>query len=90
MFFQLITIFVGVGMGCLASLIAARKTIASNRSNEWPENEKSDALSRPVFHWTVVHIRDDVGMIFSLLIVTNALLAGILAALLLSLTGLKY
>ena len=32
-------------------------------------------------NWTIAHVRDDVGSIYGLLCVTNALLAGVLAAL---------
>lgn len=56
-------------------------TLASNRAVEFPENEKSDPLSKQQIDWTVVHVRDDLGCIANYLVMTNALLAGILAVL---------
>jgi hypothetical protein len=45
--------------------------------------EKSEPLAEPIIHWTIAHIRDDIGSIFVVLTITNGLLAGILAALML-------
>jgi hypothetical protein len=57
------------------------RIMADNRTVEWPDNETQDALSQSALHWTIAHVRDDVGSIYGLLCVTNALLAGVLAAL---------
>jgi hypothetical protein len=59
--------------------------MAHLRMTEWPEMEKGEALSRPILHHTIAHIRDDIGMIYPVLMITNGLLAGILTALSLSL-----
>lgn len=70
----------------LAAAYASAKisvnTLASNRAVEFPENEKSEPLSSTVKDWTIVHIRDDLGSIHNLIVLTNGLLAGILALLL--------
>jgi hypothetical protein len=65
-----------------ASSKLANSTIGSNRGVEWKENEKAGELSNQQIHWTVVHIRDDIGGIHNLLTVANGLLAAILVALL--------
>jgi hypothetical protein len=39
-------------------------------------------VSRANIDWSIMHIRNDVGGIHNLIIITNALLAGILGALL--------
>jgi hypothetical protein len=53
-----------------------------NRQTEWDKNDKIDAPDQNHLHWTVIHIRDDIGGICGLLWLTNGLLAAILAALL--------
>jgi hypothetical protein len=75
---------------CVAALAAAYasaklslKTLASNRGVEFPENEKSEALSTSQKDWTLVHIRDDLGSIHNLIVLANGLLAGILIVLIL-------
>jgi hypothetical protein len=65
----------------IGSAVAANKTVMKNRTTEWPENEKSETLSSPELHWSIVHIRDDVGSIQNLIVIANGLLAAILAAL---------
>jgi hypothetical protein len=62
----------------------AHQTLTGNRKTEWPEMEKSEPLSPSELHWTIAHIRDDVGGIHALLVFTNALMAGTLAALVMS------
>jgi hypothetical protein len=69
--------------GMIVSVRWGRRTLAHLRNTEWPEMEKSQPLSRSVLNWTIAHIRDDLGMVFSVLVITNGLLAGILTALLL-------
>lgn len=56
-------------------------TVGSNRKVEFPENKKSEPLTGPELHWTLVHIRDELGSIHNILVLTNALVAGILATL---------
>jgi hypothetical protein len=56
-------------------------TVGSNRKVEFPENKKSEPLTEPELHWTLVHIRDELGSIHNILVLTNALVAGILATL---------
>lgn len=53
------------------------------RASEWNRNEESGPTSRAQQHWTMIHIRDDLGGIAVTLAITNGLLAAILAALLL-------
>lgn len=73
----------------VASVKMTRHMIVENRATEWPEMEKSaEPLSAPLQHWTLVHIRDDIGSIPSILMITNGLLAAILAVLLASAFGL--
>jgi hypothetical protein len=55
--------------------------VGSNRKVEFPENKLSEPLTEPELHWTLVHIRDDLGSIHTILVLTNALVAGILATL---------
>jgi hypothetical protein len=81
MLLKLVIVAVALWAGAFASNKFARGTLASNRENEWPENQKSSELSSAEFHWTVVHVRDDIGGIHSMLVITNGLLAGLLAAL---------
>jgi hypothetical protein len=66
-------------VGMRGSVRIAEGTVSSNRSTEWPENERSDPLSRQALHWTIAHIRDDLGGIYAMLMVTNGCLAGLLA-----------
>ena len=49
----------------------------SNRKKEWEANESSEILSEQQLHWTIVHIRDDLGLIATLL----AFVVGLLSAL---------
>jgi hypothetical protein len=79
--FKVLTVALALAVGALVSATFAKRTVGANRSAEWSQNEKSDELSVSQLHWTVVHIRDDIGGIHNLLILTNALLAGLLAAL---------
>jgi len=65
-----------------ASLKISISTISSNRSVEFPQNDDSEPLSQSAKDWTVVHIRDDLGSIHNLMVLTNALLAAILGAIL--------
>jgi hypothetical protein len=53
-----------------------------NRLTEWDINDKMEAPNQNHLYWTVIHIRDDIGGICSLLLLTNGLLAAIAAALL--------
>jgi hypothetical protein len=55
-------------------------TVANNRTRGWPD-EKLEPLPLSVLHGLVMQTRDDIGEMNNLIIVTNALLAGILAAL---------
>jgi hypothetical protein len=55
-------------------------TLASNRNAEMAQNERAGSLSEAQMHWTIVHIRDDIGAMHNLLVLTNALLAALLAA----------
>jgi hypothetical protein len=52
-----------------------------NRKIEWETNENSDRLSQSQKDWQIVHVRDDVGSIAGLLVITNVLLAAILGCL---------
>lgn len=79
MLFKFLVIGLTMGVTIWISTKIVYHTILSNRSVEWPEKEKSDPISEPVLQWTIVHIRDDIGCIHNLLIMTNALLAGVLA-----------
>jgi hypothetical protein len=81
MWVKLVVIATAAFIGWLVSVKLGIRTLASNREVEWPENETATALSPSQFHWTIVHVRDDIGGIYSLLILTNTLLAGVLAAL---------
>jgi hypothetical protein len=81
MLLRLAVVCIAMLIGLWVSLWLANKTIGSNRAGEWPENEKSEPLSNQALHWTIVHIRDDIGCIQSLLWIANTLLAGILGAL---------
>jgi hypothetical protein len=65
-----------------ASAKISVKTLASNRRVEFPGNEKFEPLSPSAKDWTIVHIRDDLGSIHNLIVLTNGLLAAILALLL--------
>ncbi len=78
---SLAVIIASVLIGAAASNKFSIKTLANNRAREWTENERSDPLSQAAVHWTVVHIRDDIGSIHNVLIITNGLLAGVLATL---------
>jgi len=82
MLLKMVAIIVACFVGAIGSAKLAGSTSLHNRATEWPQNEKSEELSDSVRQWTIVHIRDDVGGIHNLLVVTNALLAGLLAALL--------
>ena len=82
---KLALIFVAVVVGIVASAKAGYWMLADNREKEWPDMEKSEPLSRPILDWTIAHIRDDLGSIFVILAITNGLLAGILAVLVLNL-----
>lgn len=79
---KLIVVVVAVFAGGFISEKIGRWVLANNRKVEWPENENSGTLSEAQLHWTIAHIRDDIGSVYGLLMVTNALLAGVLAALL--------
>jgi hypothetical protein len=76
----IIMVAVAVFAGMAVSAKFAEKALASNRSTEWPENEKSEPFTQQSLHWTIAHIRDDIGGIYTMLTVTNGLLAGLLAA----------
>ena len=76
----LIIVAVAAFAGMALSAKLAEKILAHNRSREWPENEKSEPLTQQSLHWTIAHIRDDIGGIYVILIATNGLLAGLLAA----------
>ena len=52
-----------------------------NRKIEWETNENSNRLSQSQKDWQIVHVRDDVGSIAGLLVITNVLLAAILGCL---------
>jgi hypothetical protein len=52
----------------------------SNRLTEGKALESSPHLSEQATRWDIKHIRDDIGMIFTALTITNGLLAAILAA----------
>jgi hypothetical protein len=67
---------------CFISSFLITRTMQSNREIEWDANKKSELLTPSELHWTVVHIRDDIGSATGLLAITNALLAAILAAVL--------
>ncbi len=53
------------------------------RGKEFPANLRADPLSTQELHWTVVHIRDDIGFIVAALCMTNGLLAAIFMVLVL-------
>ena len=50
-----------------------------NRAVEWDRAESSGSLSEAQLHWLVAHIRDDIGSIHNLIVITNGLLAALLA-----------
>jgi hypothetical protein len=77
---KLILIAIAVFAGAFVSEKIGVRTLANNRKVEWPENKKSETLSQAELHWTIVHVRDDIGSVYSVLVVTNALLAGVLVA----------
>ena len=68
--------------GYLSSLTMLFIT-TSNRRKEHGPNESIPAPLRNAMSWHVVHIRDDVGAICSLLVITNGLLAALVTILLL-------
>jgi hypothetical protein len=79
----MIRVLAAITAFALASFLSLRlvKAMSSgNRDIEWTANEQSGALSETSIHWTIVHIRDDIGSIVGLIIVTNGLLAAILGA----------
>jgi len=61
------------------SLRWARANLVANRET-WRDFEKSERLPTPVLHWLTAHVRDDIGGIYAMLVITNGLLAAILAA----------
>jgi hypothetical protein len=67
--------------GSLSALLTTYLT-SDNRSKEWNANLESGELTPSQLHWTLVHIRDDIGPIVGLLVLTNSLLAAILAVML--------
>jgi hypothetical protein len=83
--FKLTVIAIAIFLGALASMKVVAVTIPANRKSEWRENEKSVALTETQLHWTIVHIRDDIGSIHNVLVLTNALLAGVIAAIMVGL-----
>jgi hypothetical protein len=71
-----------VAMFWAAMTVSVRLSIriqSRNRAAEFPENARSEELAPQELHWTLVHIRDDVGGIYAILSVTNGLLAALLA-----------
>jgi hypothetical protein len=81
-----------VNIKALAALVAffiagvvsykvSQHTLQQNRKTEWEANEKAGELTQADLHWTIAHIRDDIGSIHNLIFLTNGLLAAILAAL---------
>jgi hypothetical protein len=74
------TIIAATAAFLLGVWIAARygqHVFLRNRKVEEPVNEKARTLSKQELDWTIVHIRDDLGMIVALL----ALIVGLLSAL---------
>jgi hypothetical protein len=65
-----------------ASYFIATRAIGDNRRVEFDANEKSGSLTEANVHWSIVHIRDDIGAIHNLIVMTNGLLAALLAVLL--------
>ena len=77
----LVIISLSVCGGIILTKRSAINIFKKNRELEFPENERSDPLSRQSLHWTIVHIRDDMPLIVEPLNIISGLLAGILAAL---------
>lgn len=80
-FVKLILIAIGMVAAAFYSSKISLWTVGSNRSVEFPENERLERLTEPFLHWTVVHIRDDLGSVHNILVLSNALMAGILVTL---------
>jgi hypothetical protein len=75
------TAVMAFGIAFLGSVLLARRTIGANRRVEMTtDNERLDPVSEANLHWSIVHIRDDIGPMHNLLIIANGLLAAILAA----------
>jgi hypothetical protein len=74
----LIGMVVAFWLGMYASLKLAQRTLARNRS-EWTNFEKSGRVSPEVIDWLVAQMRDDIGGIYTMLVIANGLLAAIAA-----------
>lgn len=78
---KIIAAAIAFAVAIAVSARLAIHTMNKNRQNEFDQNKKGSAFSKMEIDWTVIHIRDDLGSIFSLLVITNGLLAAILATL---------
>ena len=73
---------IGWMLASLGSYIIATYTVHANRRVEMDANERSGTVSEANIHWSIMHVRDDVGAIHNLITMTNGLLAAILGTLL--------
>lgn len=78
---RIIAAAAGFVIAALASAKLGIHTTVQNRAVEWPENEKSKSFTDPEIQWTIMHIRDDLGAVHTLIVIMNGLLGAILAAL---------
>jgi hypothetical protein len=67
-------------VGILVSNYFIQKVMMVNRQS-WSGFEKTGRLKPEIIHWLIAHIRDDIGSLLQVLILTNGLLAAIVAAL---------
>jgi hypothetical protein len=74
-------VVVAMGLGIMTTLWAARRIQNRVRADEAPLNESIEAPADNATKWHVVHIRDDISGIFTMLAITNGLLAAILTVL---------
>jgi len=69
------------GVGCFLSAVICNYILSKNRKTESEPNKTIPAPSENEMKWHVVHIRDDLGLICTMLVVANGLLTAIAALL---------
>jgi hypothetical protein len=85
MLVNLALVLAGIVIALIFSVKLGYRTAVENHAKEWSENKNFAELTDPIFRWTVVHIRDDIGSIYNTVLITNGLLGGILATLIVQL-----